>query len=126
MTKVDYNRQGGKTGNSRAIGMYHDEWKSMNIILLHCFNSFIYLNWINLSIQVHILRICSILLKKILTHFRLFPFDTPSKHQKTKRFSDVFRGYRDGKLTGNELIENFHLCGVSLSYHTQILQSNGS
>ena len=40
-----------------------------------------------------------------LTHsFPMHPFCTPWKHQKTFRFSDVFRGYRKGALGTNKLI----------------------
>ena len=33
----------------------------------------------------------------------MHPFSTPWKHQKTLRFSNVFRGYRKGALETNEL-----------------------
>ena len=42
---------------------------------------------------------------EILTHlFRIHPFCTSWKHQKTVRFSDVFREYRKGALGKNGLI----------------------
>ena len=42
--------------------------------------------------------------RKKLTHlFPMHPLSTPWKHQKTFRFSDVFRGYRKGALGTNGL-----------------------
>ena len=41
-----------------------------------------------------------------LTHlFPMYPFSTPWKHQKTVRFSDVFRGKRRGTLETNGLMD---------------------
>ena len=41
----------------------------------------------------------------VLTHlFPVHPFSTPWKHKKTLRFSDVFRGWREGTLGTNGLI----------------------
>ena len=43
--------------------------------------------------------------KRNLTHlFPMDPFSTNSKHQKTLRFPDVFRGWRKGALGMIELI----------------------
>ena len=40
-----------------------------------------------------------------LTHFKpMLHFYTPWKHKKTRRFSDVFRGYGSGPLVENALI----------------------
>ena len=36
----------------------------------------------------------------------MHPVSTPSKHQKTVTFSDVFRGQRKGALETNELIKH--------------------
>ena len=38
--------------------------------------------------------------------FPMHPFLTPWKHQKTVRFSDVFRGYRKDALGTNRLIKS--------------------
>ena len=41
---------------------------------------------------------------KYLTHLLpMDPFSTPRKHQKTLRFSDIFRGVEKG-CTGNKLV----------------------
>ena len=39
--------------------------------------------------------------------FPMHPFSTPWKHQKTVRFSDIFRGWRKGALRTNGLIERY-------------------
>ena len=45
------------------------------------------------------------LLRCCLTHFQpMFYFYNPWKYKKNLRFSDVFRGYRSGKLVKNGLI----------------------
>ena len=42
----------------------------------------------------------------LLTHsLPMHPFSTPWKHQKTERFSDVFRGLRKGALGTNGLMQ---------------------
>ena len=46
------------------------------------------------------------LVLKVLTHsFPMHPFSSPWKHQKTVKFSDVFRGKRKGALGMNEFID---------------------
>ena len=39
--------------------------------------------------------------------FPMHPFSTPWKHQKTVRFSDIFRGWKKGALKTNGLIERY-------------------
>ena len=42
----------------------------------------------------------------------MHPFSTPWKHQKTFRFSDVFRGYWQGALGTNGLKGSINMKGV--------------
>ena len=50
---------------------------------------------------------------QLLTHiWSMFPFYTPWKHQKTKGFPGVFRGYKMGILAKNGLNWLFFLCYI--------------
>ena len=61
---------------------------------------------LNISRKVHKFSNINRDLENSLTHsFRMHPFSTPWKHQKTLRFSDVFRGWRKDALGTNRLIK---------------------
>ena len=57
-----------------------------------------------------------------LTHFRpMFPFYTPWKRQKTRGFSDVFRGYRKRTLAWNRLTIHESIYIYFCFFKTQII-----
>ena len=59
-----------------------------------------------------------ILLSLLLTHsFLIHPFSTPWKHQKTLRFSDVFRGQRMAVLGTNGLTSHLLLFFCFIIYY---------
>ena len=60
-------------------------------------------------------------LKYILTNnfMKLVSFYTPWKHQKTKSFSDVFRGYRKIQVTWNELTRYLFAPNQNVHYTQQ-------
>ena len=52
-----------------------------------------------------LLRIVEDLENRLTHSFLMHPFSTPWKHQKTLRFSDIFRGQKKGALGTNGLMD---------------------
>ena len=53
----------------------------------------------------------------------MYPLSTAWKHQKTLRFSDVFRGYRKEALGTNSLRKNIFVLHTYDKFYTKIILS---